>query len=261
MTVYAADIETTGLLDMMAEQDDPKLHNICGIEINSPKMVLLEGHQESAIQHFLDEGHTFLMHSGITFDMEALKFLGYDVSKVTCIDTLALSYYLEPKRKRHGLASYGEEFGVPKPEIENWEDQTQEEYNHRVIEDCRIQKLLWQKQKRQLVALYGKDFMPIVNYLMFKQKQQRMQQEIRWKIDVDLAQNLFNELEVDVEAKIEGLRQSMPDVAVRVVKERPKLPYKKDGTLSATGITWRAFCEKAGQRFEDPKPIPYIKGY
>ena len=82
------------------------------------------------------------MHRGLLFDKPALELLGYDTGKMRIIDTLAISWYLEPQRKIHGLASYGEEFGIPKPIIEDWENQTQEEYDNRVMEDCKIQQML-----------------------------------------------------------------------------------------------------------------------
>jgi len=111
--MYAADIESTGLIDDLLRQENPKLHNLGRIDLNNNEEVLLEGKQEDEVQAFLDTAPVLIMHSGITYDAVALEILGYDVSKVKVIDTLALSYYLEPKRRRHGLAEYGEEFGIP----------------------------------------------------------------------------------------------------------------------------------------------------
>ena len=158
MGIFASDMECTGLLDMMMEQESPKLHNFCSLSIDSDEVRLFEGGKDKKkLQAWFDEGHTFIMHNGYTFDMPALELLGYDISKTKFIDSLALSWYLEPNRIKHGLAEYGVEFGVPKPVIEDWESQTQEEYNHRVIEDCKIQKHLWLKQVGQLQELYGKE--------------------------------------------------------------------------------------------------------
>ena len=152
--LYAMDIETTGLLEQMKKQKSPRLHNMGIIDVVSREERVFEWTERKAIQDFLDTGPTFCTHNGATFDLEALKFLGYDVSKCTLIDTLFISWYLQPRRVKHGLEGYGEEFGVPKPVIDDWENQTQEEYNHRVMEDCKIQLKLWEQQYIQLLKIY-----------------------------------------------------------------------------------------------------------
>jgi len=157
MGIYAADIETTGLLHQMKKQANPRLHNFCAIPIEGDEIVLFEHTNPQGIQDFLDEGHTLVMHYGKLFDFEALQFLGFDTSNSKLIDSVALSWYLEPSRIIHGLEKYGEEFGVPKPPITDWENLTQEDYNHRVIEDCKIQKRLWLRQVTRLQELYGKE--------------------------------------------------------------------------------------------------------
>lgn len=262
MGVYAADIETSGLLEQMQKQANPRLHNICAIDIDSPHTILIEGHQREKVQAFLDEGHTLIMHNGKLFDMEALKLLGYDVSKVNLIDSLPLSWYLEPNRMRHGLAEYGEEFGVPKPEIEDWENQTQEEYNHRVMEDCKIQKKLWQRQVAKLNTLYGTSpdaHKKIIAYLMQKMEEFRQQQANRWKLDVEGAISLQAELEKAIEEKTEALRQVMPKVAEYVVRKRPAAPFKKNGELSEAGKRWKEVTEEAELPFEHAGDIKVVK--
>jgi len=262
--IYAADIETSGLLEQMQKQDNPRLHNFCAIDVDSPHTILFEGHQRSELQKFLNEGHTLVMHNGALFDMEALTFLGYDVSRVKLIDTLALSWYLEPNRMRHGLAEYGEEFGVPKPVIEDWENQTQEEYNHRVQEDCKIQKKLWQRQVAKLNVLYGTGpdaHKKVIAYLMQKMEEFRQQQCNRWKLDVESAIALQAELEKAIEEKTEALRQVMPKVAEYVVRKRPSAPYKKNGELSEAGKRWKEVTEQAGLTFEHKEDIKVVKGW
>jgi DNA polymerase III epsilon subunit-like protein len=260
--IYAADIETTGLLEQMQKQANPKLHNFCAIDIDTPHTILFEGHQRSDLQEFLSQGHTLVMHNGKLFDMEALKLLGYDVSRVNLIDTLALSWYLEPNRIKHGLAEYGEEFGVPKPAIEDWENQTQEEYNHRVQEDCKIQKKLWQRQVAKLNVLYGTGpdaHKKIIAYLMQKMEEFRQQQQNRWKLDVEGAIALQAELEKAIEEKTEALRQVMPKVPEYVVRKRPSAPFKKNGDLSEAGKRWKEVTEQAGLPFEHKDDIKVVK--
>ena len=264
MGIYASDCETSGLLDQMAEQENPKLHNLCSIDVSSDKVVLLEGHQRKEIQAWLDEGHTFIMHNCKTFDEPALQFLGYDTSKTKFIDSLLLSWYLEPQRMMHGLVYYGEEFGVPKPIIDNWETQTQEEYNHRVLEDCRIQKRLWHRQVQRLQALYGEDegsYDRLVNYLMWKGDCLRMQQDNKWKLDIPAAEKLQAELAVKIEDKTLALIDVMPKVPVYAIKKRPKKCFQKNGDISALGQKWKDLTESLGLPFEHEEDIKIVTEY
>jgi DNA polymerase I-like protein with 3'-5' exonuclease and polymerase domains len=257
----ASDIETTGLLEQMAKQENPKLHNFCSIDVDTEEVKLIEGSDRRAVQAWLDEGHTHLMHNGKTFDGEALKLLGYDISKMVIIDTLALSWYLEPNRMRHGLAEYGEDFGIPKPVIENWEDQTQEEYNHRVLEDCKIQRMLWLKQEKRLKELYGddpNDFKKIIAFLMQKMEELRQQQGNKWKLDVDQALILQSQLEQEILEKVDVLREAMPKVATYAVRKRPAAPFKKNGDMSVAGEAWKALTESLSLPFTHNEDIKVV---
>lgn len=261
MGIYASDLESSGLLDQMALQDNPKIHNFCSIDIATGEIKLFEGSEREAIQDWLNEGHTFITHNCYTFDMPALEMHGYDVSKTKWIDSLALSWYLEPTRLRHGLAEYGEEYGVPKPIIEDWETQTQEEYNHRVIEDSKIQRRLWQHQVSRLQELYGKEpgsYDRLVNYLMWKMKCLRMQQDQKWKLDIPAAQKLQAELEHEIELKVEALKEVMPKVPTYSIRSAPAKRWKKNGDLSSTGEKWKALTESLGLPFEHQEDIKVI---
>ncbi len=264
MGVYASDCETSGLLDQMAIQENPKLHNLCSLDVSSNKIVLLEGHQRKEIQAWLDEGHTFIMHNSKTFDEPALQFLGYDTSKTKFIDSLLLSWYLEPSRMVHGLAQYGDELGVPKPVIEDWENQTQEEYNHRVQEDVKIQKRLWHRQVQRLQALYGEDegsYDRLISYLMWKGDCLRMQQDNKWKLDIPAAEKLQAELAVKIEDKTLALIEVMPKVPVLAIKKRPKKCFQKSGDISALGQKWKDLTESLGLSFEHQEDIEVITEY
>jgi DNA polymerase I-like protein with 3'-5' exonuclease and polymerase domains len=261
MGIYASDLESTGLLNQMAVQKNPKLHNLCSIAIDSDEVVLIEGSRRKDVQNWLNQGHTFIMHNCYTYDMPALEFLGYDVSKTKFIDSLALSWYLDPQRIQHGLAAYGEEFGVKKPKIENWEEQTQEEYNHRVLEDCRIQKRLWQKQVGRLQELYGKEpgsFDRLVKYLMWKMQCLRMQQDNKVKLDEPAALKLQGELLVKIDDKTQALRKVMPEVAVYAIRNRPQKAFKKSGELSSGGEKWKELTDSLGLSFEHIEPIKVV---
>lgn len=261
MNEFAADIETTGLLDMMLEQEHPKLHNLGLISINESVAKLYEGSQKKDIQSFLDSAPTLIMHNGKMFDKEALDFLGYNTSKVKIIDTLILSWYLEPNRIKHGLEEYGVEFGVPKPKIDDWESQTQDDYNHRVMEDCKIQKKLWERQKAKLNVLYGttegsQD--KILAYLMHKMDEFVHQQRNRWKLDVEGAHELEKQLAKEIEDKVVELIKVMPQVPVYAVRKCPAKPYKKNGDLSSSGEKWKDLLASLDLPWEHKEDIKVV---
>ena len=84
-------------------------------------------------------------HNCVQYDIPVMKRL-LDVDIVCKVaDTLAISWYLYPKRAKHGLGDWGEEFGIPKPVVEDWDNQPIEVYLHRVEEDVKINTMLWEK--------------------------------------------------------------------------------------------------------------------
>lgn len=262
--MFASDIETTGLLEQMAKQPNPRLHNMGAIDVLSKEENLMEWTERSKIQAFLDTGPTLIMHNGLCFDKEALAFLGYDVSKVEVIDTLFISWYLEPRRRLHGLEGYGEDFGVPKPVIDDWESQTQADYNFRVMQDCRIQLRLWEQQYSQLLAIYKTpaEVKRFVDYLMSKGRQQVIQQRTRWKLNIEKAKAFRDKLEPMIQEKNSALEASMPRIPEYQIKERPAKCHKQNGQLSATGIKWKSICDANGLDWKDPQlQIKILKGY
>lgn len=252
MGTYAADIECTGLLEQMMKQENPHIHcmgfrNVVtnGVLLYTNRYDELESPPAyvqciSKLNSFLDGGHTLVMHNGIGFDVPALKMLGYhSIDNCHIIDTLGLSWYLEPKRISHGLAGYGEDFGVPKPKVEDWEDQPQEVYNNRVMEDVKIQYFLWMQQEKELKAIYGKDNIDgIIKYLNMKMKHLAIQQGNKWKLDVPAAEKLYGELTGKLDAQVEELAIVMPKVPVNVLKTHPAKAYKTNGKLSNHGKNW-----------------------
>lgn len=262
--VKAADIETTGLLAQMKKQAAPRLHNFGYIDMATKEEVVMEWTERQRIQDWLNTGPTLVMHNGATFDFEALRFLGYDVSKCTLIDTLFISWYLEPRRIKHGLEGYGEDFGVPKPVIEDWENQTQEEYNIRVMGDCRIQARLWEQQYSELLQIYRspekvKEF---VEYLMTKARQQVIQQRTRWKLNIKKANAFKAKLEPMILEKTSALEASMPKIPEYTLQERPKKCHKLNGQLTSLGMKWKAICDANGLDWKDPDiVIKKLKGY
>ena len=130
--IYFADLESTGLLHHLIEQGDKaKLHNFCAMSVDGKNMWTLHtdtDNERKTLQRFLDRDIVLVMHNGIQYDKYALKHFGYDVDKVHFVDTLALSWYLDLYKAKHGLENYGEEQDEmeEQPETEEQPDSQQQ---------------------------------------------------------------------------------------------------------------------------------------
>ena len=276
-----ADLESDNLLDLAT-----KLH-VLGFQMNEKEIKTFRGSTEAErivkfFQWHVDNEIPIVMHNGISFDVPLMeKLFGIDLSKLMLIDTLALSWYLNPDRRQHGLGTFWEDYGIEKPAVEDWSEQPYEVYHNRVVEDVKINQALWKDLKKRLIELYttarveidsgavgGKRLSNdevlyidslvglsveehinrLLTFLMFKMDCARLQEKTRWEVDVDLLLETEKKLEIICEAAKTELESVMPKVPQFVKKEKPKKPYKKDGTLSATGVKWeelmRVYADK-----------------
>lgn len=216
-------------------------------------------------------------HNIIRYDVPVVeRLLGIKV-KARLVDTLTLSWYLEPHRVKHGLADYGEEFGVPKPVVEDWDNLSTEEYIHRCEEDVKINTLLWERQWKQLLKLYGseEEAWRFIDYLSFKIDCAREQEENKWKLDIERCTTAYNKLVGIKEEKVEELMSVMPKVPVISKKTRPVKPYKLNGEPSAAGQRWFTLLKEGGlpedyegvvevvSSYKEPNPnsVPQIKAW
>lgn len=272
---WASDLESTGLLwDLVQQGDDAKLHNFCAIEICDSKyknIQMFHPHTKRTrkeLQEFLDAPENiFIIHNAYTYDLDALEHFGFDTSNMKVIDTLPLSWYLDNQRELHGLAWWGEEFGIPKPKVDDWQGLTQEEYDHRVTEDCKIQRKLWMKFCKEFCKMYKLQTQKAVfdhwafKYIMFKQRQLREQAQNKWTLDVEGSEALFEETRVNILERTETLKSVMPSVPKKAKRKPPAKPYKGNGELSATGEKWKALTEEHGLPFTYKGEIEVIVKY
>lgn len=266
--IFGADIEATGLINALKEQGDKARLHVFGykrIDINTNADVF-HYTQKEELQAFFDTSPTLVIHNGITFDQPALSILGYDTSKVTIIDTLYLSWYLFPHRMRHGLEVWGDELGFKKPEVADGDwartDLPIDYFDVRVKGDVEIQVRLWHFLSGKLDELYGKGkWKKLLQLLMWKGKQQAMQQERGWKFDSPKAAALLVELEARVAEKKKALAESMPKVKISTIKSRPKKCFLGNGKLSAAGLAWSKLTLDRGLPFEYTEDIEVITGW
>lgn len=267
-----ADLEADNLLDFAT-----KLH-VLGFQMtDSDEIKTFKAETESQrIVNFFkwhaDNGVPVVMHNGVSFDTPLMeKLFDLDLSNLMLIDTLALSWYLNPKRPKHGLGSFWEDYGIAKPEVEDWSEQPYEVYQNRVTEDVKINVALWKDLKYRLVELYTMSKIAIDNgdvggkrmdeseviyldslvglsveqhidrlltFLMFKMDCARLQERTQWEVDVNLILETEAKLIIEVESTKAALESVMPRVPQFTKKEKPKKPFKKDGSPSSIGLKW-----------------------
>lgn len=212
---------------------------------------------------FFSKAEVLIGHNIIRWDIPHIeRILGIEINPKLVIDTLTLSWYLYPNRNTHGLEAYGEELGVKKPPIENWDDEDMlQEYIHRCEEDVQINKRVLEKQIGHLKEIYGEDTKRILGYLAFKTKCARLQEESRWKLDVDRVKRGLKELEEELENKTTEVAKAMPKVPTKRKMSYPARPRKKDGSLSVTGQNWYSALEDLGLPEDHLEDIEIVTGF
>lgn len=212
---------------------------------------------------FLKETDVIIGHNILLFDVPNLERILEVKYSGTVIDTLVLSWYLYNERDRHGIESWGEELGIPKPEITDWLNLSLEEYIFRCESDREITKRLWDKQVAYLKMLYPdpKEFWRFIDYLMKKVSVVRGQEETKWKLDTEFCESELIKLEEIEKEKIQALKAIMPPVPIITKKHRPKTLRKANGELSAHGLVWYALLKENSLRDDYDGSIDVIKGY
>lgn len=257
MNVFVFDIEADGLLENATRIHCLCYHNLITGDSGCHTSL-------SDIREFLLNADVLIGHNIVRYDIPLLEQL---VSKLrgrtTLVDTLPLSWYLYPERNVHGLESWGDDFGVPKPAISDWQNLTQEEYIHRCTEDVKINVKLWKKQKVYLTKLYGdwERAKKLINYLTFKMDCAREQERSKWKLDKAYAEESLQKLTVTKEAKLATLVAAMPKMPRTVQRTPPSKPFKKDGTLSVAGAKWKALLRDKGLPDNYTGDVEEVLGY
>jgi DNA polymerase III alpha subunit (gram-positive type) len=118
--VYIADCETTGFLPHV-----DKIHTFGISWKNSSGEWLVKDtpNYEDMIKVLTNPENILVMHNGILYDKPVLEHVLKIKVTATIIDTLPIVWYLFPNRikegKKYGLGSFGTDYGVAKPIVEN----------------------------------------------------------------------------------------------------------------------------------------------
>jgi len=252
MPRYVVDAESDGLLDTVT-----KIHVIGWYNLDTGKSGEITDYPK--MRRFLSQDNlTLICHNLIRFDIPLFEKILEIETKVRKIDTLVLSFYLQPMRKAHGLEGYGIDFGVPKPKVIDWKNEPIEVYVNRVKEDVKINTKLFESQLWYLRELYDFDDTKIkrlIGYLMFKMECAKEQEEVKWKLDIVRCTKSLTEFEAEFERKKELLTVLMPENIKYKVLNKPKKFLKKDGTVGALGEKWLALLEDLGLDREYDEPL------
>lgn len=232
------DIETDGLIENVT-----KIHCLSYAKYAKGKLLekgTLTNYED--MRDFLFWNKVLVGHNIVRYDIPVLeKILQVDLKHIRLIDSLALSWYLYPMKKKHGLEQWGDELGVKKPEIEDWTNLKLEDYIHRCESDVKINSLLFSKQRTYLIHIYGVDEEKInnlINYLVFKLDCAREQEEVGCKIDTSLVDQSLRELYSLRDEKLRNLILAMPkNIGYKEVR-KPSKTHKINGELSNAGIKW-----------------------
>jgi len=260
------DIETDGL-------NPTKIHVVSWMDDNGDVQYT---HDYVSMRIFFEEAHTLIGHNIVRYDIPAVeKILGVKIT-AHIVDTLALSWYINHDRGSHGLEGYGEDYGVPKPKITDWESLSLEEYAHRCNEDVKINTRLWRDLNSKLNKLYPEeeDKLRLIDYLSFKLKCAAQQEALQWKLDVPKAKAHLQEWDKLKSEKIDQLADVMPPLQKFTVRNRPKVYLKSDGDLSAHGAKWEQLCKdhkvssstqslrvKTGEEKANPNSVQQVKDW
>ena len=233
------DIETDGF-------NPTKIHVVSWMDDDG---IMHSTHDYEEMRTFFLNADTLIGHNIVRYDAPVVEKILDIKLDARLIDTLPLAWYINHHLQKHGLAQYGEMYGVPKPKIDDWEGLTPQEYKHRCEEDVKINTRLWRDLNIKLNKLYPdvgiKD--RFIDYMTFKMECAREQEALQWKLDVDKAEGHLADWEKLKAEKTELLADAMPRKIVTAVRNKPKVMHKKDGSLSSNGEKWVALCKEQKQ--------------
>ena len=254
MTDYVIDLECDGL-------KPTHIHCLSIDDCNGKAWTLVKSKDIIDFFDTLDSTDRVIGHNFIRFDAVVLKnLLNIDI-KAGIVDTTALSWYLYPNIGKHGLKFWGERLDIKKPVVEDWDNQPIEVYIERCEEDVKINLALWKMMKEYLDKLYEDgDSNKLIRYLAHKMNCATMQEASKWKLDIDKGTALLSELTSNYKIAVDALATVMPQVPKMAKRTRPAKPYKKDGSLSATGEKWDTLTKENDLPFEYDEVIKVVVG-
>mgnify|MGYP001174761037 FL=1 len=249
------DVEANGLLD-----DATKIH--C-LSYTTDGVIYDTLFDYDGMRDLLLNEQGLIGHNIIRYDVPLLEKILDIRIKARLFDTLPMSWVLNYNRPKHGLESFGEDFGIPKPKIDDWQNLTQDDYRHRCVEDVKINWKLWQDMLKRFMFIYKSkpELDKFFRYLQFKMDCAAEAERVGWKLDVDLAKDCVTKLTEQQSSKINELKGVMPRVKITTKKSKPKVCFKKDGSPSSHGERWFALLDEHRLPRHYEGEVEVIKGW
>ena len=249
------DVEADGLLD-----DATKIHCLSYTSDGQTINTLFDYNQ---MQDLLLSQSGLIGHNIVRYDIPLLEKILNIKIKARLFDTLPMSWVLNYNRPKHGLESFGEDFGIPKPVIDDWHNLTQEDYQHRCVEDVKINWKLWQNVLERFMFIYKDKYEldKFFRYLQFKMDCAAVAEKIGWKLDIELSKQCVDTLTKQKADKETELKLVMPKRRLTTTKRRPKVCFKKDGSPSSHGVRWFALLDEHKLPYHYNDDLVITKGW
>ena len=279
----ASDVETKGLWDVIKLAED--IHCLCSVDVETDEVYLFHNYPEfDDVEVYdrhddttytipvrtgtLEEGLAFwqlstkqgcklIVHNAHTYDRPILDKVWPDngIPFKAWHDTLNQSkrqWYERPTPKghkgAHGLGPWGARVGIDKPPILDWSIMTAY-ILHRVIEDCRIQKLTYLDLERERMALKQKlsiDFTDSIYIEDLYGKECQIQEANGILLDVDHYEQCLVDWDVSLVRLTHEIEPKLPPT----VKANPKKLSRKE-IAEALGFDSTNVPEKYNKKKKD----------
>ena len=249
------DIETNGI-------NPDKIH--CMVYVDTDSEVSKHTHTDDydCMRDVLLSAKGLVGHNIIRYDIPVLERL-LDINvEARLFDTLPMSWVLNPTRPKHGLDSFYPDFGIPKLKIDDWENLSYGEYVNRCVNDVMITDALWTNLLKRFMHLYKNkvELDKFFRYLEFNMQCAAEAETQGWRLDVDMAKSCVDKLISLQEKKVTELSEAMPLRNLYKIQTKPKVCYKKDGSLSSHGKRWFNLLKEDGLPDSYEGEITVVKG-
>jgi DNA polymerase I-like protein with 3'-5' exonuclease and polymerase domains len=240
------DVESNGLLE-----EATKIHCLSFVDTKADAPydnTVITYHDYDDMRELLRREKHLLGHNIIRYDIPLLeKILDIKID-ARLYDTLPMSWVMNPSRGKHGLDSFFPDFGIEKPKIDDWENLSRDDYAHRCEADVQITYALWDNLLKRFLTLYKdkKDLDKFFRYLEFKMDCAKEAEQHGWKVNVEFAKECAAKLTELQDQKVAELSEVMPMRKLYRVQSKPKVCFKKDGSVSSHGSRWFSLLDEHG---------------
>lgn len=262
--VFVYDIECDELLDKVT-----KIHclSICWRDKNGHLQTKSTTDYNEMRKFFNNKNITRVGHYITLYDERVVaKLLGVDTlqSNNQIIDTTALSWFLYPERKIHGLEAWGIDLGIHKIEIKDWKNQNIQDYILRCETDTKINFKLWENCLNLLYQIYDNnesEIIRFIEYLQFKLDCVREQEDNPLKLDMTHVRETLEKLIQEKEEKTFILKSVMPKVPIKQVKTFKDVIVLENGEFFERGEMMFDHYFREGYRPKAEHQVELVKGY